>query len=139
MARVLAQTLKMRILRRVDSSRRNVFLRKDFRDLGGYSGAGRALRLLTETGALLKLGRGLYVRARPSPFDGRPAPTIGIKRLVEEAMRRLNIPTAPSSAEVRYNSGATTQVPTGRVVGVRKRVRRRLGYGSVIVVLERVR
>ena len=30
--------------------------------------------------------------------------------------------------EIKYNEGKTTQVPTGRVIGVRKRVRRRIGF-----------
>jgi hypothetical protein len=67
-----------------------------------------------------------------------PAPTIGIGRLVRETLRRLKIPVAPSSFEAQYNMGLTSQIPTGRVIGVRKRVRRKLGYGNVRVVLERV-
>ena len=132
------QTLEQKMLQRISAKRRNVFLRADFADLAGYSQVGRALRALVRNGVLLKLGHGIYVRAQISPFTGSPAPTIGIKRIVEEAMSRLNIPVAPSSFEVAYNEGETTQVPTGRVIGVRKRVRRRLGFGNVKVVLERV-
>jgi hypothetical protein len=40
--------------------------------------------------------------------------------------------------EVAYNAGKTTQVPTGRVVGVRGRVRRRVGYNGVSLKFERV-
>jgi hypothetical protein len=89
-------------------------------------------------GALLKFGQGLYAKAQVSPFTGRPAPTVGIKRLAEEALGRLKVPVAVPCLEREYNSGAITQVPTGRVVGVRKRVRRRLGYGDVRIRLERV-
>ena len=53
-------------------------------------------------------------------------------------MRRLSIPVAPSTLETEYNNGETTQVLPGRVIGVRKRVRRRLGYAGVRVTLERV-
>jgi hypothetical protein len=123
---------------RVRRSEANVFLREDFADLGGYDQIGRALRGLISKGALLKFGRGLYTRSQVSPFNGKPAPTIGIKRLVEEAMGRLMIPVGPTKWELKYNAGLTTQIPTGRVMGVRKRVRRRLGYGDVRINFERV-
>jgi len=32
--------------------------------------------------------------------------------------------------EIKYNAGNTTQVPTGLVIGVRKRVRRRIGFSG---------
>jgi hypothetical protein len=36
-----------------------------------------------------------------------------------------------------YNAGRTTQVPTGRVVGVRQRVRRKIGYNGISLSFER--
>jgi len=132
------QTLLQKVLQRIRGKRRNVFLRADFGDLAGYDQIGRALRALVQDGVLLRFGHGVYVRAQISPFTGDPAPVAGIKRITEEAMKRLNIPVMPSSYEAAYNAGETTQVPTGRVIGVRKRVRRRLGFGNVKVILERV-
>ena len=125
-------------MRRIARKKANVFLRDDFRDLGGYDQVGRVLKGLVKKGTLLKFGQGLYAKAQVSPFNGGLAPTIGIKRLAEEALGRLKVPVAAPRLEREYNSGATTQVPTGRVIGVRKRVRRRLGYGDVQIRLERV-
>jgi hypothetical protein len=132
------KTLEQLVLDRIRRMKANVFLREDFADLGGYDQIGRVLKGLVSKGALLRFGCGLYTRSQISPFGGKPAPTIGIKRLAEEAMRRLKIPVGPSRWERKYNDGLTTQVPTGRVVGVRKRVRRRLGYGDVQIHFERV-
>ena len=132
------QTVLQKVLQRIRVKRRNVFLRSDFGDLAGYDQIGRALGALVRDGVLLKFGHGVYVRAQISPFTGAPAPVVGIKRITEEAMRRLNVPVTLSSYEAAYNAGETTQVPTGRVIGVRKRVRRSLGFGNVKVVLERV-
>jgi hypothetical protein len=39
--------------------------------------------------------------------------------------------------EQDYNAGRTTQVPTGQVVGVRRRVRRKLGYNGIYLIFER--
>jgi hypothetical protein len=41
--------------------------------------------------------------------------------------------------ERAYNEGRTTQVPAGRVLGVNKRVRRTIGFGSVTIRLERAK
>lgn len=123
--------------RRIDRSRRNVFLRSDFSTLGSYDAVGRALRQLTNAGALVQIGYGLYAKAAISPFSGKPAPTVGIKRLAGEALQRLGKTIEPSSFERSYNSGASTQVPTGRTLAVKDRVSRRIGYDGNYVVLER--
>jgi len=132
------KTLEQLVVNRIRRKKANVFLRDDFGDLGGYDQVGRVLKVLVSKGALLKFGQGLYTRSQISPFNGKPAPIIGIKRLAEEALTRLKIPIATPRWEREYNAGSTTQVPTGRVVGVRKRVRRRLGYGHVQINFERV-
>lgn len=58
----------------VRRSKRNVFLRKDFAELGSYDAVGRALRQMTRTGKLVQIGYGLYAKAEVSPFTGKPAP-----------------------------------------------------------------
>ena len=56
---------------------------------------------------------------------------------LKEALRRVGVETLPSRLEQSYNAGQTTQVPTGRVVGVTRRVRRKIGYGGVSLSFER--
>ena len=133
-----SKTLEQRIAGRIRRKKANVFLREDFADLGGYDQVGRVLGGLVRKGKLLKFGQGLYARSQFSPFTGKPAPTIGIKRLAEEALSRLRIPVATPRWERAYNAGLTTQLPTGRVIGVRKRVRRKLGFGDIQINFERV-
>lgn len=132
-----AATIAALIQRRIGRSRRNVFLRSDFAEFGSYDAIGRALRKLTESGRLVPLGHGLYAKAAKSPFTGKPAPLIGIRRLAAEALRRLGKAIGTSSFEDAYNAGRSTQVPTGRTVGVKDRVRRRIGYDGHYVILER--
>ena len=50
-----AENLETRLMKRIDRKRGDVFLRSDFRDLGGYDQVGRVLRGLVEKGKLLKL------------------------------------------------------------------------------------
>ncbi|MDR3569166.1 MAG: hypothetical protein P4L53_05555 [Candidatus Obscuribacterales bacterium] len=122
-------------MKRIVRKRCDVFLRADFSDLGGYDQVGRALRQLVKKGKLLKIGQGLYTRAVESPFDGAPAPIKGLYSLAAEALDRLGVESAP--IEQAYNAGKTNQAPTGRVIGVRKRVRRKIGYKGIFMSFER--
>jgi hypothetical protein len=130
------ETLEARLLKRIDRKRGDVFLRADFGDLGGYDQVGRALRQLVRDGRLIKVGQGLYARARPSMTSGEAVPVGGLSAL-KEALRRVGVETLPSRLEEAYNAGRTTQVPTGRVVGVSRRVRRKIGYGGFSLSFER--
>ena len=129
-------TLETRLLKRIDRKRGDVFLRADFDDMGGYDQVGRALRNLVRKGRLLKLGHGIYTRAAKSPFTDKPVPPKGLRTL-KEALTRLGIETMPTRMEQAYNARETTQVPTGRVVAVRGRVRRKIGYDGVFLSFER--
>lgn len=131
-------TLSEKIESRIDRKKGDVFLRADFEDLGGYDQIGVVLREFVRAGKLLKLGQGLYTRAEPSIIDGRPVPVKGVSSLMSEALARVGVKTAPTRLERDYNQGRTTQVPSGRVIGVTRRVRRKLGYNGATVRLERV-
>ena len=134
----MEQPLKTRLSQRIARMRDDVFLRADFDDLGGYDQIGRGLRQLIRDGKLMKIGQGVYSRAVKSPFGDAVVPRKGLSTLTE-ALDRLGIKTMPSRLEQAYNAGRTTQVPTGRVVGVDRRVRRKLGYNGFSLSFERVR
>lgn len=134
----MSEPLWKRLSKRIDRKRGDVFLRSDFDDLGGYDQVGRALGKLVREGRLMKIGQGVYSRAVQSPLGDTVVPPKGIATLTE-ALDRLGIETAPSRLEQDYNTGRTTQVPTGRVVGVRRRVRRKLGYNGFALSFERAR
>jgi hypothetical protein len=132
----MRETLERQLLKRIDRKRGDVFLRSDFADLGGYDQVGRALRELVRRGRLIKIGFGLYSRAVKSPFDDSLVPPKGLSTL-REGLERVGIETLPSRSMQDYNAGRTTQVPTGRVLGVRRRVRRRIGYNGISLSFER--
>ena len=132
-----SEKLETRLLKRIDRKRGDVFLRSDFKDLGGYDQVGRVLRGLVKKGVLLKVSYGLYTRAVKSPFSDNPMPPKGLTTL-KEALTRVGVEIAQTRLERDYNAGRTTQVPTGRVVAVRGRVRRKIGYNGVNLSFERV-
>jgi len=131
-------TLLSQVRERIDRKRNDVVLRQDFLDLGQYDQVGRCLLHLVKAGRLIKIGQGIYVRAVVSPLDEQPTLPKSLNSLVVEAMKKLGIPTCPTAKERDYNEGKTTQVPTGRVIGVRKRVRRRIGYNGYTMRFEHV-
>jgi len=128
------RTLKQRIQLRLKKSSKQVFLRKDFLDLGGYDQVGRALAEIMKDGDLTKVGMGLYAKARPSSF--KKGETVlaapgGFKAVSREALDRLGVPWRPSKAEEDYNSASTTQVPFNAAVSVRKRFSRRIQWRNL--------
>jgi hypothetical protein len=133
----LRDSLQDRLEKRIARKRNDVFLRADFDDLGDYDQVGRALRQLVAKGRLMKIGYGLYSRTRPSILDGTSVLPKGLDTL-KEAIRRLGVEPMPSRMQEDYNAGRTTQVPTGRVVAVRERLRRKIGYKGVYLKFERV-
>lgn len=88
------------------------FLRKDFAILGGYDQVGRAMRELVQDQKLMKLGYGLYAKARMNQFTGKEILMAlgGFNQVAKEALKRLNVDFKLSDAESAYQSGST-QIP----------------------------
>ena len=131
------QPLEKRIARRVARKKFNVFLLRDFKDLGGYDQVGRALRRLTSQGRLVRIGYGLYARTVPSLLSGKRVPAQPLPSLTLEALARLNVETRPSRFAEASSTGKTTQVPTGRLIAVKGRIARKIGYNGRYVSFER--
>ena len=69
-------------------------------------------------------------------FSDKPVPPKGPATLTE-ALKRLGVEVTTTRLEQDYNAGRTTQVPTCRVVAVRGRIRRKIGYDGVSLTFER--
>jgi hypothetical protein len=130
------KSLEAKIAKRIARKKSVVLLRKDFKDLGGYDQVGRALRNLTRKGTIMNIGYGLYARARISPLTGQLVPEKNLPQLAKEALRRLGVRTVPSSMDRDYNAGRTTQVPTGRLIAIKGRVSRKIGYHGTYINFE---
>lgn len=125
-------SLKKKISQRLKRSPREVFLRSDFADLGGYDQVGRALKQLVNAGQLVRIGQGLYTRARPSVVTGKPTIAMpgGFKAASRAALTRLGYRWEPSAAEQRYNDNKTTQIPSSVGVVVQGRLNRKIEFGK---------
>lgn len=130
-------SIESKISKRIARKKLNVFLRDDFLDLGGYDQIGRVLKHLVTKGKLIRLGYGLYAKAKISALNGETVPTAPLSKLGKEALSRLNVQTTPTKAEIAYQEGRSTQVPTGRMIGVKGRVSRKIGYKGTYIAYER--
>ena len=121
-------TLKSKIKSKISRSRREVFLRSDFKKLAGYDQIGRALRELTSEGILLKIGYGLYAKARLNRLTGKPMLSAngGFAQVAKEAVSRLGVNWKPSESETAYAAGST-QIPSNAEVIVFDRFSRKIG------------
>jgi len=122
------QSLQSRIKTKIQRSRRNVFLRADFEQLSDYDQVGRALRTLIASDQLLKVGYGLYAKARTNRLTGKPMLAVegGFNAIAEEALKRLKVEWEPSAAIKAYQAGST-QIPANAEVVIRQRFSRKIG------------
>ena len=132
----LRERIEARIARKPGE---DVFLPREFADLGGEDQVLRVLRGLVREGRLVRLGYGVYGRAIPSRLSGRPMlySANGFIGAARQALDKLGVQWEPTESEQAYNEGRSTQVPVNPVVKVKGRFRRRLRYGKSELVLER--
>jgi hypothetical protein len=134
------KTLRARIEGRIARRQgEDVFLPREFDDLGGEDQVLRVLRGLVREKRLVRLGYGVYGRAVVSRLSGEPllySPN-GFLGAARQALTKLGVTWEPTEAERAYNEGRSTQVPVNPVVRVKGRFSRRLRDGNLELVLER--
>ena len=121
-------TLKNRISIKICRSNRQVFLRSDFKKLGDYDQVGRALRNLETEGQIMRLGYGIYAKARFNRFTGKPMLSAegGFEQVAREALQRLKVNYKPSEAVNLYQNGSS-QIPVNTQFEVLDRFTRKIG------------
>lgn len=133
------KTLARRMEMRINRSTWAVFTPADFLAMADRSQVYRALRDLRSEGVLIKFGQGLYAQAKRSALTGRIIPVKPLPELAIEALtRKLKVTVVTVADHQRYNAGRSTQVPTGRVIAVRKRVARKMAYNGQSIKFEYV-
>jgi hypothetical protein len=131
-------TLESKIRERIRKGKEGTYVYADFLDLSDRDQIGRVLRKMVKKDELIRLGQGIYVRTVKSEFTGKILPESDIRTLAEQALIKFNVKVFPSKAEIRYNNRESTQIPTGRVIGVNKRISRKICYKECPIEYERV-
>jgi hypothetical protein len=123
------KTLRGRIEERIARKKgEDVFLPREFTDLGGYDQVRRALRELVHDKRLVRLGYGVYGRAIVSRLSGEAllySPN-GLSGAARQALDKLGVTWEPTESERAYNEGRSTQIPVNAVLRVKGRFSRRL-------------
>jgi hypothetical protein len=133
------KTLRDRVELRIAKKKGDVFLTREFADLGGEDQVLRALRGLVREGRLVRLGYGVYGRAIVSRLSGKPMlySANGFIGAARQALTKLGVKWEPTEAERAYNEGRSSQIPLNPVVKIKGRFSRRLSDGSTELVFER--
>ena len=131
----------MNITNRVRRSIRNrsdlVFRPADFQPVGREASVQRALKDLTDIGLLVRLGVGLYAKAKPSVISGKPIPIQPLEVLGPQALTKLGVRLKASLQAAEYNAGRSTQIPIGIVVNIGKqRISRKIGFNGKFITYE---
>lgn len=116
-ARTLKQKIEYRMARQAGD---DVFLPREFSDLSGQDQVPRALRMLVKDGRLIRLGYGVYARARRSRLSGRPMvdSASGFSSAALQASTKLGVPWELSATVLAFNEDRSTQIPVNPAVKV---------------------
>jgi hypothetical protein len=127
-----------RIRRSVRGRTDLVFRPADFLAFGSEASLKRALKELTSAGVLVRLGVGIYAKAKPSVISGKSIPVQPLEVLGPQVLIKLGVYPRQSLQTAEYNAGRTTQVPTGIIVNVGKqRISRKIGFNGKFLQYER--
>ena len=132
-------TLLWKVVNRISRKSGDVFLTREFMDLGEVDQVFRALRACVRDGRLVRLGYGVYGRAVKSRLSGEPilySPN-GFGGAARQALTKLGVDWEPTESERAYNEGTSTQIPVNPVVRIKSRFSRRLRYREMKLIVAR--
>ena len=133
------KSLILKIYKKVQRSKDTAFVLADFYTYcTDNDQILRALRKLVADKVLIRIGKGAYAKAKLSALTNDYVVSGGIIQAGRQALQKLGIKIFLTQAEKDYNNGISTQVPTGRVVGVNKRVNRTISFRDTKLTYERI-
>ena len=130
-------SLKFKVLDRIQQMSGNVVLREDIEDMGSPRQISRCFRDLVEMGDLIKIGYGIYAKSYLSKYINKPVIANGFGQVCKEALTKLGVKWQPGSAEQAYNAGLSTQIPVRTIVQLKSRFRGHLNYGNRKLIVEK--
>jgi reverse gyrase len=108
------RTILERMQRSITLRRSEVVLRSEFDDWASASQVTRALHALVEAGRIVRLGHGVYAKARRSFVTGQPVPRAALDDLVQEALQKMGIPVHEVAQVAAELAEAAAGLPTDR-------------------------
>ena len=130
-------SVKERMVRSIALRKGEVILRADFESMGSASQISRALKALIQAGKIVRLGYGVYAKARPSILSGKPIARVSLEELAQEALHKLGVPVQLGRAQAAYAAGKTTQIPVRTTFNTgQRRISREIKVGISTVRYE---
>ena len=130
-------SVKERMARSIALRKGEVVVRADFESMGSASQISRALKELIVAGKIIRLGCGVYAKARPSILSGKPVARVTLEELAQEALQKLGVTVELGRAQAAYASGKTTQVPVRTSFNTgQRRISRKITVGISTVRYE---
>lgn len=124
-------SVKERMSRSITLRKGEVIMRSDFVSMGSQSQLTRALNSLVEEGKIVRIGYGVYAKARASSISGKPVPRVTLEALAEETLRKIGVEPRVGSALRAYNERRTDQIPVRTVYDTgRRRISRKITVGA---------
>lgn len=136
----MKNTIKTAIFKKIKISKKEVFIRSDFKKIADYDQVGRALKELVSDGELIRVGYGLYAKARKNRISGKPmvAAVGGFRQVAEESLKRLKVKWDYDSATKSYQKGSN-QIPTKNIeIATTDRFNRQISLGNNRVIAKTV-
>ncbi len=121
-------TISSKVKARLNRSKRFVFTRADFTDIAGYDQVGRVLKKFVDTGYLLRIGYGLYTKARTNRITGKlmPASPGGADGVLLEAIEKLGVTYKFDDFSQRSIDGDSLQIPASFKIITNNRFKRKI-------------
>ncbi|HIF9343456.1 TPA: DUF6088 family protein [Photobacterium damselae] len=121
-----------RVALKIECSKRYVFERKDFEGIASYAQVGRALKQLVEQHLLIKIGFGLYVKARLDRSTGESVPILhpeGIDGIIKEIHKMRDIKFEVNELAFKNVDEKTPSSPPHHIFGNAKKFKRKSSLG----------
>ncbi|HIF9106210.1 TPA: DUF6088 family protein [Photobacterium damselae] len=120
-----------RVALKIERSKRYVFERKDFEGMACYDQVGRVLKQLVEQHLLIKIGFGLYVKARLDRSTGEAVPIHpeGIDGIIKEIHKMRDIKPEMNELDFKNVDEKTPSSPPHHVFWNTKKFKRKLSIG----------
>ena len=129
--------IEERILRSISMREGKIVLRKDVSKFGSESSVSSALSNLIKRGKIVRIGSGIYAKARLNKYTGLPTPDGVFEDLAVEALNRLGVSVMLGKDMLLYNQGSTQIPALSSVTLSDKRVSRKIKFGSQEIVYEK--
>lgn len=133
----IGNTLEAKMRYRINKSKISAIISSDFYDLSDRDQVGRILRKFVKEEFLIKLGQGIFAKTKESRLTGKRVLEADFVTIAKQALKKLKIKIFSSQAEIDYNSGKSTQIPTGLRIAVNKRVSRTISYKGRTISYEK--